>query len=66
LNPQQYNQSVYAVKHAFYTHCRTQGVNPLHCVKMQFYPDFSDPPLRPVPPSYLMRRHIAWSHSAHA
>ncbi|CAI9569544.1 unnamed protein product, partial [Staurois parvus] len=31
-----------------------------------FDPDFSDPPLLPVPPSCLLIRHIVWSNSAHA
>ncbi|CAI9599564.1 unnamed protein product, partial [Staurois parvus] len=30
-----------------------------------FDPDFSDPPLLPVSPTYLLIRHIVWSHSAH-
>ncbi|CAI9546958.1 unnamed protein product, partial [Staurois parvus] len=34
------------------------GVNPLHCVKTWFDPDFSDPPLHPVSPSYLLIRHM--------
>ncbi|CAI9587503.1 unnamed protein product, partial [Staurois parvus] len=33
---------------------------------MLFDPDFSDPPLLPVSPSYLLIRHIVWRHSAHA
>ncbi|CAI9570794.1 unnamed protein product [Staurois parvus] len=41
-------------------------VNPLHCTKTQFDPLFSDPPFLPVPPSYLLIRHIVWSKSAHA
>ncbi|CAI9577291.1 unnamed protein product, partial [Staurois parvus] len=40
-------------------------VNPLHCKKMLFNPDFSDPPLLPFS-SYLLIRHIVWSHSAYA
>ncbi|CAI9584429.1 unnamed protein product, partial [Staurois parvus] len=43
-----------------------EGVNPLHCVKRLFDPDFSDPLLLSVPPSYLLIRHIGWRHSAHA
>ncbi|CAI9588318.1 unnamed protein product [Staurois parvus] len=31
-----------------------------------FDPDFSDPPLLPVSPSYHLLRHIVWKHSAHA
>ncbi|CAI9546812.1 unnamed protein product, partial [Staurois parvus] len=31
-----------------------------------FDPDFSDPPLLPVPSSYLLIRHIVYRHSAHA
>ncbi|CAI9532461.1 unnamed protein product, partial [Staurois parvus] len=31
-----------------------------------FDPDFSDPPLLPVSPSYLLIRHIMQRHSAHA
>ncbi|CAI9561155.1 unnamed protein product, partial [Staurois parvus] len=31
-----------------------------------FDPDFSNPPLLPVSPSYHLIRHIMWSHSAHA
>ncbi|CAI9557037.1 unnamed protein product [Staurois parvus] len=33
---------------------------------MLFDPDFSDPPLLPVHPFYLLIRHIVWRHSAHA
>ncbi|CAI9602440.1 unnamed protein product [Staurois parvus] len=31
-----------------------------------FDPAFSDPPLLPGSPSYLLIKHIVWSHSAHA
>ncbi|CAI9604928.1 unnamed protein product [Staurois parvus] len=31
-----------------------QGVNPLHCVKRLFDPNFSDPPLLPQPPINLL------------
>ncbi|CAI9593630.1 unnamed protein product, partial [Staurois parvus] len=56
LNPQQYTQSVYAVKHACYTHCGTKGVNPLHCVKSLFDPVFSAPALVQMSMSYLLIR----------
>ncbi|CAI9605433.1 unnamed protein product [Staurois parvus] len=40
-------------------------VSPRLC-KTAFDPDFSDPPLLPVSLSYLLIRHIVWSHSEHA
>ncbi|CAI9581208.1 unnamed protein product, partial [Staurois parvus] len=40
-------------------------VNPLHCLKMLLDPDFSAPLLLPVPPSYLLIRHIMWRVTLH-
>ncbi|CAI9545599.1 unnamed protein product, partial [Staurois parvus] len=62
LNPQQYHQSACLLVLTV----ETKGLTLCALLKRLFDPVFSDPPLLPVPPSYLLIRHIVWRHSAHA
>ncbi|CAI9617939.1 unnamed protein product [Staurois parvus] len=45
---------------------KTQKSSLNHCIKTLLDPDFTDPSLLLVSPSYLLIRHILWSHSAHS